>query len=124
MKLKSDGKENKEGNKARKDNGFLSIEQQRPETLKELDGKLPPNYDYLVFRSMTGSTLFSGVIHPSFAKIRDMPEKEHKFFSKIMIKMTADERDNRKVVLFLRFINEADRREFSQIFKQTGNINE
>ena len=53
---------------SKKDNGYLSIE-------KANQSNNESNSHYLVFRSYIGTTLFSGLINPKNAKIKEINDK-------------------------------------------------
>ena len=64
---------------SKKDNGYLSIEKfLGPST------DSTPSY-YLAFRNFLGSTLFSGLINPKVAKIREITDKPQKFKVKVAV---------------------------------------
>lgn len=63
---------------SKKDNGFLSIE-------KFLGADSGQNAHYLVFRNFMGQTLFSALINPKVAKIKEINTKEHRYKVKVAV---------------------------------------
>lgn len=87
----------------KKELGYLSIEEQR-------------GAYFLVFRSMTGITLFSGVLNKQAAKIK-VVVKERKQRLKLTVVVTDADKKLQIEHLEVTFLQQSDRDNFEKVYK-------